>query len=154
GCWTKTLPVAGGKHYRFHVLYRADGVTVPRRSVVAKLDWRDDDGRKVSLDEPAVSGYLRGSTPQAETEFPSTKGTDTAGWAEISDTYRAPSRAARVVVELRLRWAPGGSVLWSNVTLAETEPPAPRKVRLATTHFRPQGGKTPEGNCRLYEPLI
>src|SRR5262245_21609860 len=33
GCWTRTFPVGGGKHYRFHVLYRADGVAVPRRSV-------------------------------------------------------------------------------------------------------------------------
>jgi predicted amidohydrolase len=31
---------------------------------------------------------------------------------------------------------------------------APRTVRLATVHFIPRGGKSPEDNCRMYEPLI
>jgi predicted amidohydrolase len=153
GGWTKTVPITGGKHYRFVTHYKASGVPLPRRSVVAKLDWRDGEGKKVSLDEPAVSGYLRGAIPQAETEFPTTKNTD-AGWTEVSDTYRAPSKATHAVIELRLRWAAGGTVRWGDVTLAETDPPPPRKVRLATIHLRPQGGKSPEGNCRLYEPLI
>jgi predicted amidohydrolase len=154
GCWTKTFAVAGGKSYRFRALYRARGVSVPRRSLVAKIDWRDADGKKVELDEPAVTGYLRGATPMAETECPAVKGTDASGWTEVADVYRAPAKAARAVVELHLQWAPGGEVRWADVALTEAEPPPPRKVRLATVHFRPQGGKTPEGNCRLYEPLI
>ncbi|HEX5272721.1 MAG TPA: carbon-nitrogen hydrolase family protein [Gemmataceae bacterium] len=154
GCWTKTFPVTGGKSYHFRALCKFVGVALPRRSVVAQIDWRDGNGKRVSLDEPAVSGYLRGAVPQAETEFPASKGTDAAGWTELSDTYRAPSRAARAVVELHLRWAQGGTVRWSDVTLAEADPPAPRKVRLAAVHFRPQGGKSPAENCRLYEPLI
>jgi predicted amidohydrolase len=154
GWWTKTYPVVGGKHYRFRALGQIRDVSVPRRSVLVKLHWRDAEGKKVALDEPAVSGYLRGSTPMAETEFPATKGTDARGWTEFSDTYRAPSKAARAVVELHLQWAPGGEVRWGEVALTETEPPAPRKARLAAVHFQPRGGKTPEGNCRLYEPLI
>jgi predicted amidohydrolase len=154
GFCTKTFPVRGGHYYRFEVRYQARGVVLPRRSVVAQLDWRDAHGNKVDLDEPAVTGYLRGSTPQAETEFPEAKQTDAAGWTDVSGTYRAPSKAARLVVELHLRWAPGGEVRWSNVALHETEAPKPRTVRLATVHFQPRGGKSPEGNCRLYEPLI
>jgi predicted amidohydrolase len=154
GCWTKTFPITGGKHYSFRVLCKATGVALPRRSVVAQIDWRDTDGKKVNLDESAVSGYLRGATPQAETEFPGTKGTDADGWVELSDTYRAPSRAARAVVELHLRWAPGGTVRWGDVALTEADPPAPRKVRLAAVHFQPRGGKSPADNCRLYEPLV
>ena len=42
---------------------------------------------------------------------------------------------------------------WGGISLAEAAPPAGRKVRLASVHFRPEGGKTPEGNCRLFEPL-
>src|SRR5579885_578365 len=154
GYWTKTFPVKGGQHYRFRVLYKAQGVAVPRRSIVAQLHWRDTDGKHVSLDEPAVSGYLRGATPQAETEFPTPKATNEAGWTELSDTYRAPSRATRAVIQLHLRWAPGGAVRWGDVTLAPVDAPPPRKVRLAAVHFQPRGGKSPEGNCRLYEPLI
>jgi predicted amidohydrolase len=154
GCWTKTFAVTGGKHYRFEALYRAKGVAVPRRSVVVKVNWRDARGKQVPLDEPAVTGYLRGATAMAETEFPTTRGTNADGWMEVSDTYQAPSKATQAVVELHLQWAPGGEVRWSGVALTETTPPAPRKVRLAAVHFRPQGGKTPEGNCKLYEPLI
>jgi predicted amidohydrolase len=72
----------------------------------------------------------------------------------MAGTYRAPAKATRAVVELHLQWAPGGEVRWGEATLTEADPPAPRKARLAAVHFRPQGGKSPEGNCRLYEPLI
>src|SRR5439155_2036253 len=80
--------------------------------------------------------------------------TDRQGWTEVSDTYQAPARASQAIIELHLRWAPGGRVRWAGVSLTETRPPAPRKVRLATVHFRPSGGKSPEDNCRQYEPLI
>jgi predicted amidohydrolase len=154
GCWTRSFPVEGGKHYRFFALYKARSVAVPRRSVVAKLDWRDAQGRSVPLDEPTVAGYLPGSIGTAETEFPATRGADKEGWTEVSDVYRAPSRASQAVVSLHLQWAPRGEVRWSNVSLVETAAPAPRTVRLAAVHFRPSGGKTPQDNCCQYEPLI
>jgi predicted amidohydrolase len=154
GWWAKTFPVTGGKHYRFAVLCRARDVALPRRSVVVKLNWRDDRGRAVVLDEPHVTAYLRDATAMAETEFPVAGGTDAAGWTEMAGTYRAPAKATRAVVELHLQWSPNSEVRWAEPVLTEVDPPAPRKVRLATVHFQPRGGKTPEGNCRLYEPLI
>jgi len=154
GCWQKTFPVVGGKHYRFTARYRAEGVAVPRRSISAEIYWQDAKGRKVPRDEPAVTNFLRGAKPTAETEFPATKGTGPGGWVEVSDTYRAPSGATLASVELHLRWATGGSVRWADVALTEAEPPAPRPVRLATVHFRPQGGKTPADNRKMFEPLI
>jgi len=154
GCWTRSYPVEGGKHYRFSALYQAGSVAAPRRSVVAMLDWRDAQGQRVPLDEPTVAGYLRGSIGAAETEFPATRGAESRGWTEVSDVYRAPSRAAQALVSLHLQWAPGGQVRWSNVSLVETAAPPARTVRLAAVHFRPRGGKTPQDNCRQYEPLI
>jgi predicted amidohydrolase len=154
GYWSKALPVTGGNYYHFDARYHATGVQVPRRSIVAEIHWRDAEGRHVPLDEPAASGYLLGSTPMAETEFPATREEDATGWTEVSDTYRAPSRATQAVVELHLRWARGGEVRWRGVSLTETEAPAPRIVRLATVHFRPSGGATPEDNCRMYEPFV
>ncbi|HWI57645.1 MAG TPA: carbon-nitrogen hydrolase family protein, partial [Bacillota bacterium] len=47
GCWTKTFSVVGGKHYRFSALYQAQAVAVARRSIVAKIDWQDAQGRSV-----------------------------------------------------------------------------------------------------------
>src|SRR5262245_16839369 len=90
GWWTKSFPVTGGRHYRFIAHYRAEGIAVPRRSVVAEIHWRDAQGRKVPLDQPAVAGYLRGATAQAETEFPATRTGGHDGSTEVSDTYRAP----------------------------------------------------------------
>jgi predicted amidohydrolase len=109
----------------------------------------------VLLDEPSPASYLRGAKAEAETEFPTTRGANEQGWTEVSDTYQAPSRATQVIVELHLRWAPPHSeVRWSAVHLTETAAPLSRKVRLAAVHFRPQGGKSPFDNCRMYEPLI
>jgi predicted amidohydrolase len=154
GCWKKTFLIEGGKYYRFESSYKASGVPVPRRSIVAKIHWQNSQGRSVPLDEPPVTNYLRGATAMAETEFPTPKRTNADGWTELSDTHRAPSKATQAVIELHLQWAAGGEVHWSNVSLTESAAPAARKVRLAAVHFRPSGGKTPMDNCRMYEPLI
>lgn len=154
GYWTKTFPISGGKHYRFETFFRAHDVALPRRNIVVKLDWQDDRGAKVSLDEPAVTSYLRGLTGMAETEFPDAKEPTASGWTEISGVYQAPKRATRAVVELHLQWVAGGEVAWNLPTFAESEPLPARKVRLATVHFQPKGGKTPADNCRLFAPHI
>jgi predicted amidohydrolase len=154
GAWKKTLAVTGGKTYHFTARYQARNVAVPRRSAVAEIHWRDAAGKKVPLDAPTVTGFLRGMTAMAEAEFPATRATDSAGWTEVADSYRAPPRATQAVVELHLRWAPAAEVRWGAIAFTETEPPAPRKVRLATVHFMPRGGKTPMDNCRMYEPFL
>jgi predicted amidohydrolase len=154
GCWTKIFAVTGAKFYHFGTLYQAKSVEVPRRSILAKVDWQDAQGHSVPLDEPTVAGYLRGSMGTAETEFPTTRGANAQGWTEISDTYHAPSKATQAVISLHLRWAPGGLVRWSNVHLEEAAEPSPRPVRLAAVHYRPNGGKSPMDNCRQYESLI
>jgi predicted amidohydrolase len=158
GYWKKTFAVSGGGNYRFFALRKIKNVDSPRRSVVARVLWQDDAGKSVMRDKPAVTGYLPGFSPAAEPEYPTDKEAVADGWLEVSDTYVAPKQATRAVVELHLQWAPGGRVEWSNVSFAKTEPPQPRKVRLAAVHFRPQrdaaGERTPMGNCRLFEPLI
>ena len=155
GCWTKAFPVTGGKHYRFETLYRASNIAVPRRSVVVRLMWQDAAGRPVPSDEPVVSGYLVSKNkPMASAEFPTTKAARAGGWTEVSDTYLAPSLATQAKVELHLQWATQAEVQWSKISLTETAPLPTRIVRLATAHFVPRGGKTPEGNCRLFAPLL
>ena len=52
GHWAKSFPVTGGKGYRFHALYRATNVKLPRRSVV--VDREEHDGRGRLL--PAQNG--------------------------------------------------------------------------------------------------
>ncbi len=154
GYWVKTFAVTGGKHYRFLALRRVENVASPGRSVVARILWQDDNGKSVNWDRPTTTGFMAGTRSPAEPEYPTDRATDASGWTEVSDTYLAPSKATRAVVELHLRWAPRGRVEWSSVSLTESAPLPERKVRLAAVHFRPQGGKTPMDNCRMFEPLV
>ena len=153
GWWQKTFPVQGGQSYRFSILRRTAGVAVPRRSVVVRIHWRDERGRPVKHDEPTTATFQPGTFPRAEAEYPGDGNPDKDGWTEVSGTYHVPSRASQAVLELHFLWAPRGRVEWSNLSLEEV-PPRSRKVRLATVHFVPRGGKTPEGNCRLFAPLV
>jgi predicted amidohydrolase len=153
GWWQKTFPIVGGHTYHFQARRQVHNVKVPRRSAVARIVWQDDQGKPVPMSEPAVRGYLPGWTGSAEPEHPTDKETDSHGWTEVSDTYRAPTKATRAVVELHLLWAPGGRIAWSGIALTETPPSTGRKVRLATVHFRPHG-KSPQANCEEYAPLI
>ena len=154
GWWTTTVPVKGGSHYRFHAARKTDGVPLARQNAVVRIVWQDDSGRSVSLDAPAVTGYLKGWKPTAEPEYPTDKQTDAQGWTEVSDTYRVPSKATRAVIELHLQWPPpGGRIEWSEVSFEETSPPAGRRVRLAAAHFRPSG-KSAAANREEAAPLI
>ena len=169
GYWTKTFPVQGGHYYQFQVFRKTDRVDAPRRSTMVRLLWQDDRGQKVLRDEATVSpsttaekeplgryvkNVLAGYTPAAEAEHPLDQDTDASGWTKVADFYRAPSKAARAVIELHLQWAPRGKVAWSEVSLTEVPSPSARMVRLAAVHFRPNGSKTAAGNCRLFSPLI
>lgn len=153
GYWIRPFPVTGGKHYRFAAFRKIENVSSPRRSAEVRILWQDDQGKPVPRDMPVVTSFLKGTIARAEPEFPTDKATDAAGWTEVSDTYAAPAKATRAVVELHLRWAPGGRVIWGNVSLTETAPPTGRKVRLATVHLRPSG-RSPAENCREFAPLI
>ena len=146
GHWTKTFPVQGGHYYRFRALRRVTHVPAPRRSVLARILWRDDKKQSVYRDEPGAISYAPGEAPLAEPEYPADGDSDSSGWTEVADVYRAPSRATHATVELYLRWAERAQVEWSDISLTETSAPPARKARLATVHFRPSGKKTAAEN--------
>ena len=154
GCWRKTVPIRGGRYYRFCVFRRVANVTAPRQSALVQVTWQDDKGRLVENDRPIVDFYRNGARSLARPEFPLDKDQHAGQWTEVRDIYRAPAKATRAVVALHLKWAPGGRIEWCDLSLTETEKPAPRTVRLATVHFRPQGGTSPADNCQMFAPLI
>jgi len=154
GHWAKAFPVQGGQWYGVRALRRVTGVPTPRRSTLVRVLWQDAQGGSVRHDEPGAKSYAPGEPPIAEPEYPADGATDARGWTEVTGVYRAPAKAQRAVVELHLRWAPRGRVEWSEVSLTETPPPPSRKVRLATVHYVPKGGKTAMDNCRQFEPFI
>ena len=154
GHWEKTFAVTGGQFYRFRAMRHVERVSSPRRSTLARILWRDAHGKPVHHDAPGAHSFAPGEPPLAEPEYPHDGATDAAGWTEVSGIYRIPSKASQAIVELYLRWAPRGVVTWKDVSLTEIPPPAPRKVRLATIHYVPKGGKTAMDSCRQFAPLI
>src|SRR5262245_31165661 len=152
GWWQKTFPVTGGKFYRFQAARRTERVAVPRRSVVARIVWQDAKGKAVPADVPPGREKEAGPVPLAEPEHP-LDGATRQGWTKVAGLYRAPTKAARAVVELHLQWAPLGRAWWGDVTFEETPPPPGRKVRLATVHHVP-AGKSMQANREEYAPLI
>jgi predicted amidohydrolase len=154
GWWKKTVPVRGGRCYRFEAFRRVQDISEPRRSVLARLLWFDENGAPALRDTPVVSHYYApGTGLRAEPEYPTDKATDQRGWTELSDTYRAPTNATRAVMELHFRWAQRARVEWSQISLSETKPLS-RKVRLATVHYQPKQGKTPQEKPPQFEPFI
>ena len=154
GWWERSFEVEGGQSYQFSALTKTSNVEVPRRTAVVRILWRDADGKPVLRDKPTYASYRPGDRPRSEPEFPADRGVNEQGWTIVASTYRAPLAARHAVVELSYRWAPGGRVEWSDVSLAKTTPLPERKVRLATIHYRPRDGKTPADKCRLFAPLI
>ena len=153
GWFEKSYPVNGGECYRFQAVRTTRNVRVPRLSGLVRVLWRDDAGRGVSATLPEQQIKELGHVPSAEPDYPTDGATDSEGWTTVSGVYRAPAKATQAVVELHLQWAPQGRVEWSEVRFETTTPPAPRKVRLATIHYRPSG-KSPRENCQEFAPLI
>jgi predicted amidohydrolase len=154
GRWEKVVPVDGGQYYRFAAFRKVDGATEPRRNVFARIVWQDAQGKTPAHDGPTVTSVLKGWRAVTEPEYPADQAADAQGWAAVTGVYHAPPTATQARIELHLQWAPNAKVAWSDVTLEPVEKPAARKVRLATVHYRPQVGKTPEENCKLFAPLI
>ena len=155
GWWQTSVPVTGGKYYRFHVLRKTAAVETPRRSAWVRVLWRDAKNKAVYHDEPGPKvRYSAAPLPRSEPEYPLDKGAEVNGWTELADTYKAPPTATQAIVELHLLWTKGRAE-YSDFSFTETLTPAGRKIRLGTVHLRPSSAdKTPMGNCKLFEPLI
>lgn len=139
GRWARTVPVTAGKYYVFRATYRAKNVAAPTRSVLARVLWQDAGGKPV----------------QRAAEYPFTSPLRAAdSGSTITGTYRAPEKAVQAQLELHLRWAPQGEVFFRDAELRETEPPAPRKVRLASVNHRPRGTKSPEENLQRFAKIV
>lgn len=153
GWFQKSFPVVGGEFVRFQASRKLSRVTSARRSALVRVLWKDAQGAMVSADVPQKQVAELGHTPAAEPEHPVDLSIDENGWAMVTGTYRVPNKATQAVVELHLQWAPTGSVQWSDVSLAKTDPPPRRMVRLATIHYKPNG-ETPRQCCEEFAPFI
>src|SRR5439155_17136031 len=112
GRWQRTVSVTAGRYYTFRADYRAKQVATPERSALARVVWLDAGGKQVAQPEYPVTS-----------PHPATNGATV-----LTGTYQAPEKSTQARLELHLRWAPQGEVVWHNPRLEETAPPAPRKV--------------------------
>lgn len=154
GWWQTTMPVTGGKAYRFEIYRRCENVASPRRAGVVRILWRDKDGKPTSHDEISTASFLPDVVPRSEAEFPRDGETSDDGWQLVSGTYRLPKNAAFGVIELHTRWAPDSKVEWSGLSLKEAPEAKPRMAKLATVHYIASGGKTAMDNCRQFARFI
>ncbi len=156
GWWQKDFSIRPGQHYQFSAWRRTENVATPRRSVMARVLWRDDAGNPVKQNDDVVRQYSVGVGPTAEPDYPRdlTETADSSGWTEVSGVYLAPPRATHALIQLHLLWAPKGKVEWSDISLTATQPLPSRKVRIASVHYKPKKSKTPMDACQQFAPMI
>ncbi len=138
GCWRHLVQgVQEEKFYRFESSYRTRRVDNPRHQVLAMLDWRDADGKRIAPPE-----YVADQSSEGQ-------------WSKVGGVYQAPKGATSARMEFYLRFCPQGTVWWDGISLARVAAPPERKVRLATVSCRPRGNSSAEENveefCRVAE---
>lgn len=154
GAWQRTFAITGGQHYEFSVLRQSEGVPVVRQTAVPRIIWLNASGSSVLRDAPSFASYRPGTRPRAEPEFPQ-DGQSTGDWTKVHGVFHAPSDATHARVELHFRWGPpGSSVRWSSVALKPVSAPQPRLVRLATVHYQPREGRTPQEKREQFARFI
>ncbi|HXK60982.1 MAG TPA: carbon-nitrogen hydrolase family protein, partial [Acidobacteriota bacterium] len=138
GKWIAVAPgIVGERTYRFEASYQATGVEHEEVSVAAILSWCEDAAGKKAIQRD----YAEQVPGNGE-------------WRGMARTIKAPKDAKSVRVELVLRWSGGGSVLWTNVRVAEVDPPAPRVVRVVTTRIAIPQPTSLDTNFKLMSQML
>jgi predicted amidohydrolase len=138
GSWRRRVEgIIPGRTYRFVAFYQAEGVPHERRSIVARLDWRDAKDRQARPPDYALDGAKED------------------GWTRVEHAAQAPEGARSVVIELSLAWSPKGRVRWDDIQLLEGDPARERVVRALTVFHRPRSTRSAaesvEQFCKLVE---
>lgn len=137
GGWERTVAgVEAGAWYRFAAYYRSEGVPCELWQVVARLDWRSAQNRRVSEPE-----YVYKFEKDGE-------------WTRISLDVQAPAGAAAVKVQLFLSNAPLGAVWWDDISLEAIGQPAPRQVTVAAINLRPSQTGSPAESVRQFVEAV
>ena len=130
GAWQTAAPVESEQWYRVGLSFRTDLLEHPLEHLRVVLLWLDPDGAAQRLD------YLYRTADI------------THGWTRLEQVLQAPAKATILSLALSLRWT-SGMVWWDDVTVSSADPPAPRRVKLASVCFLPTGS-TPEQNRELW----
>ncbi len=138
GAWrTRIDGLAGGHVWRFSAWYRGARIQNERRSVIARLEWLDRNGRGTRPPDYALDVAREGR------------------WTRVEYTSAAPSNACSLDLQLSLGFDADASVLWDEVVLEPLAELPERPVRALTVFNRPRGTRSAaesvEQFCRLVE---
>jgi hypothetical protein len=126
----------GDKAYRIGCYFKAHDVESIEKNVWIRVGWNDDRGRQLLKEYIYPSGVE-------------------AGWYRAEKVLVAPKGAHSLDLEFVLQWTKTGTVWWDDVSVQEVDqPPGSRKITVATVHYIPPAGSTPEKNRRFYAEKV
>ena len=138
GSWNLDVEVTPGSIYEFQTFFKPLAVDRPNRSILARVDWRGQDGTRIS--QPEYPATLREMTDD--------------GWNIIRQRYRVPEDAITARLELIFRWDAGGTVHFSEASLKEVQEIPSRMVNLATVYYHPQNSGSSRENLEHFSRFI
>lgn len=155
GYWERVYSLDDAEWVEFLAKRKATDIDHERRSCAVRIEWEGASGEAVASPHPVNTAYFGDAVSSAKPEFPKDRESMADGWVAVSGRYRVPEKAAKAVVQLHLRWAPGGSVTWKDVSMKASDPLPSRKVKLAAVHTNLSGkGRSVAENRELFVPLI
>jgi predicted amidohydrolase len=133
GGWSYRLGnVQAGKFYRLTAYYRTQGVDYEQLRVVARLDWRDETGKRAGQPDYAYQLEPAGD------------------WKKMTLQVPAPEQATWARLELLLAWSPQGTVWWDDIIFEEVPPPKERFVRIGSVALRPRNTGSKQGSVEAF----
>lgn len=138
GNWSLDVDVTPGSMYEFQTFFRPQAVDMPNRTILARIDWRGQDGKRI-----------------AQPEYPATLWEKTRDdWNIIRQRYKVPDGAIIARLEMIFRWDADGTVHFSEATLQEVQEIPTRMVNLAAVHYRPRNSGSSQKNLENFAQFI
>jgi predicted amidohydrolase len=137
GGWDRVVPdVEPGSWYRVTAYYQAQGLDQERQEALLRLAWRRSDGKTAGRPDYAYDLTREGA------------------WTRLIVEAPAPPDASAAVVELRLGFAPQGSVWWDDISFETIAAPAARPVRVSSVNLRPRETYSKEKSLDAFAAIV
>ena len=138
GSWSLEMEVTPGNFYEFRTCFHPSKVDMPNRTILARIDWKGKDGKRIS--QPEYPATLREKTDH--------------DWNIIQQRYKVPEGAVIARLELVFRWDADGTVHFSEATLKEVQEIKSRLVNVAAIHYRPRNSSSNMENLDHFSRYI
>jgi len=137
GCWSRAIPIEGGKYYRLRVRFRFTGMEDPNLHILNAIVWRMRGRSEIACPQDYIEYFRRDGE-----------------WVIGEQLFKAPDSADSMSINLLLRFSGEGEVWWSEVELSEDKAPGPRLVSVVAIRGSPPVPSTLEKNLAFWAGLI